>query len=301
MHEQIFEIRILISESVFRMRSILHVDMNNFYASVECLYRPEIRNHPVAVAGDPLNRHGIILAKNMIAKKLGVTTGEAIWEAKRKAPGLVLVPPDYKKYLHFSRMAREIYYEYSDQVEAFGLDENWIDLTQSLPYLHSDPVSVANTIRRRVKEELGVTVSVGVSFNKIFAKLGSDLKKPDATTVIPYERFREIVWPLPVGDLLYVGRSTARKLELIAVNTIGDLARTDVAVLRRRLGSGARSSGCSPMAWTPLRCGRSAKASRSKASATAPPVPGICRRSRTCGWCLPCWRNPWQRGCGTAA
>lgn len=236
MHEQIFEIRILISESVFRMRSILHVDMNNFYASVECLYRPEIRNHPVAVAGDPLNRHGIILAKNMIAKKLGVTTGEAIWEAKLKAPGLVLVPPDYKKYLHFSRMAREIYYEYSDQVEAFGLDENWIDLTQSLPYLHSDPVSVANTIRRRVKEELGVTVSVGVSFNKIFAKLGSDLKKPDATTVIPYERFREIVWPLPVGDLLYVGRSTARKLELIAVNTIGDLARTDVAVLRRRLG-----------------------------------------------------------------
>jgi DNA polymerase-4 len=121
-------------------------------------------------------------------------------------------------------------------VEAFGLDENWIDLTQSLPYLHSDPVSVANTIRRRVKEELGVTVSVGVSFNKIFAKLGSDLKKPDATTIIPYERFREIVWPLPVGDLLYVGRSTARKLELIAVNTIGDLARTDVAILRRRLG-----------------------------------------------------------------
>ena len=133
MHEQIFEIHIVISESVFHMRSILHVDMNNFYASVECLYRPEIRNHPVAVAGDPLNRHGIILAKNMIAKKLGVTTGEAIWEAKLKAPGLVLVPPDYKKYLHFSRMAREIYYEYSDQVEAFGLDENWIDLTQSLP------------------------------------------------------------------------------------------------------------------------------------------------------------------------
>ena len=218
------------------MRSILHVDMNNFYASVECLYRPEIRNQPVAVAGDPLNRHGIILAKNMIAKKLGVTTGEAIWEAKLKAPGLVLVPPDYKKYLRFSRMAREIYYEYSDQVEAFGLDENWIDLTYSLPYLHSDPVSVANTIRQRVKKELGVTVSVGVSFNKIFAKLGSDLKKPDATTAIPYGQFREIVWPLPVRDLLYVGKSTARRLELIAINTIGDLARTDVAILKRRLG-----------------------------------------------------------------
>ena len=160
------------------MRSILHVDMNNFYASVECLYHPEIRNFPVAVAGDPLNRHGIILAKNMIAKKLGVTTGEAIWEAKLKAPGLVLVPPDYKKYIRFSRMAREIYYEYSDQVEAFGLDENWIDLTGSLSCLHSDPVTIADTIRRRVKEELGVTVSVGVSFNKIFAKLGSDMKKP---------------------------------------------------------------------------------------------------------------------------
>lgn len=218
------------------MRSILHVDMNNFYASVECLYRPEIRNFPVAVAGDPLNRHGIILAKNMIAKKLGVTTGEAIWEAKLKAPGLVLVPPDYKKYLRFSRMAREIYYEYSDQVEAFGLDENWIDLTNSLQYLHSDPVTIADTIRQRVKEELGVTVSVGVSFNKIFAKLGSDLKKPDATTVIPYERFQEIVWPLPVSDLLYVGSSTARKLELIAVNTIGDLARMDVSILKRKLG-----------------------------------------------------------------
>ena len=218
------------------MRSILHVDMNNFYASVDCLYRPEIRNFPVAVAGDPLNRHGIILAKNMIAKKLGVTTGEAIWEAKLKAPGLVLVPPDYKKYLRFSRMAREIYYEYSDQVEAFGLDENWIDLTHSLQYLHSDPVSIANDIRRRVKEELGVTVSVGVSFNKIFAKLGSDMKKPDATTVIPHERFREIVWPQPVGNLLYVGRATATKLELIAVNTIGDLAQTDVSILKRRLG-----------------------------------------------------------------
>jgi len=218
------------------MRSILHIDMNNFYASVECLYRPEIRNFPVAVAGDPLNRHGIILAKNMLAKKLGVTTGEAIWEAKLKAPELVLVPPDYKKYLRFSRMAREIYYEYSDQVEAFGLDENWIDLTGSLQYLRSDPVSIANTIRRRVKEELGVTVSVGVSFNKIFAKLGSDLKKPDATTVIAYENFRDIVWPLPVGELLYVGRAMAKRLELIAVNTIGDLARTDVSILKRKLG-----------------------------------------------------------------
>ena len=218
------------------MRSILHVDMNNFYASVEGLYHPEIRNFPVAVAGDPLNRHGIILAKNMIAKKLGVTTGEAIWEAKLKAPGLVLVPPDYKKYIRFSRMAREIYYEYSDQVEAFGLDENWIDLTGSLSCLHSDPATIADTIRRRVKEELGVTVSVGVSFNKIFAKLGSDLKKPDATTVIPFEHFKEIVWPLPVGDLLFVGGASANRLREEHIYTIGELAHADPELLRRILG-----------------------------------------------------------------
>ena len=218
------------------MRSVLHVDMNNFYASVECLYRPEIRNFPVAVAGDPLNRHGIILAKNMLAKKLGVTTGEAIWEAKLKAPGLVLVPPDYKKYLRFSRMAREIYYDYTDQVEAFGLDENWCDITGSLHMLNKDPVAIADAIRKRVKAELGVTVSVGVSFNKIFAKLGSDMKKPDATTFIPYERYQEIVWPRPVNELLYVGKSTHRKLQDIAVNTIGDLARIDTDILTQKLG-----------------------------------------------------------------
>ena len=218
------------------MRSILHVDCNNFYASVECLYRPEIRGKPVAVAGDPEARHGIILAKNMIAKKLGVTTGEAIWEAKLKAPGLVLVPPDYAKYLRFSRMARAIYGEYTDQVESFGLDECWLDLTGSLPMFGKDPITIANEIRQRVKEQLGITVSVGVSFNKIFAKLGSDLKKPDATTVIPYDSFREIVWPLPVGDLLYVGPATQRKLALVAVNTIGDLARFDRELLRWKLG-----------------------------------------------------------------
>lgn len=218
------------------MRSILHIDCNNFYASVECLYRPEIRNYPVAVAGDRESRHGIILAKNMIAKKLGVTTGEAIWEAKQKAPGLVLVPPDYKKYLRFSRMCRNIYGEFTDQVESFGLDECWLDLTGSLSMLNADPVSIANNIRNRVKNELGITVSVGVSFNKIFAKLGSDLKKPDATTIIPYESFREIVWPLPVSDLLYVGPATARKLQLVAVNTIGDLARFDPELLRWKLG-----------------------------------------------------------------
>ena len=216
-------------------RTILHVDMNNFYASVECLYRPEIRNHPVAVAGDPLNRHGIILAKNMIAKKMGVKTGEAIWEAKQKAPGLITVPPDFQKYLRFSRLARKILYDYTDQIEAFGLDENWADVTGSLG-LFGTGYDIAEKIRQRVKDELGVTVSIGVSFNKIFAKLGSDLKKPDAITAISADEFEKIVWPLPAGNLLYVGKATERKLRNLGVITIGGIANCPVDVLTRLLG-----------------------------------------------------------------
>lgn len=211
-------------------RTILHVDMNNFYASVECLYRPEIRHLPVAVAGDPANRHGIILAKNMLAKKLGVKTGEAIWQAQLKAPHLVTVPPDFRKYLKFSRLARKILYDYTDQVEPFGIDENWIDVSGSAA-LFGDGSSIANSIRLRIREELGITVSIGVSFNKVFAKLGSDLKKPDAVTIIPKDRYKTIVWPLPVEDLLYVGRSTLKKLHNIGVMTIGNLATCDTEVL----------------------------------------------------------------------
>ena len=217
------------------MRTILHVDMNNFYASVECLYRPEIRHFPVAVAGDPMNRHGIILAKNMIAKKLGVETGEAIWEAKLKAPNLVTVPPDFRKYLKFSRLARQILYDYTDQIEPFGIDENWIDVTGS-KLLCGDGYAIADSIRTRIKEELGITASIGVSFNKIFAKLGSDMKKPDAVTVIPHDNFKDIVWPLPVSELLYVGRSTQRKLNSRGVITIGDLANYPVEYLVSALG-----------------------------------------------------------------
>lgn len=216
-------------------RTILHVDMNNFYASVECLYRPEIRHLPVAVAGDPANRHGIILAKNMLAKKLGVKTGEAIWQAKLKAPNLVTVPPDFRKYLKFSRLARKILYDYTDQVEPFGIDENWIDVSGSAA-LFGDGSSIANSIRLRIREELGITVSIGVSFNKVFAKLGSDLKKPDAVTLIPKDRYKTIVWPLPVEDLLYVGRSTLKKLHNIGVMTIGNLATCDTEVLHSVLG-----------------------------------------------------------------
>lgn len=217
------------------MRTILHVDMNNFYASVECLYRPEIRHLPVAVAGDPANRHGIILAKNMLAKKLGVKTGEAIWQAQLKAPNLVTVPPDFRKYLKFSRLARKILYDYTDQVEPFGIDENWIDVSGSAA-LFGDGSSIANSIRLRIREELGITVSIGVSFNKVFAKLGSDLKKPDAITLIPKDRYKTIVWPLPVEDLLYVGKSTLKKLHNIGVMTIGNLAACDTEVLHAVLG-----------------------------------------------------------------
>lgn len=217
------------------MRSILHVDMNNFYASVECLYRPEIRHLPVAVAGDPLNRHGIILAKNMIAKRLGVKTGEAIWEAKQKAPKLVTVPPDFAKYLKFSRLARSILYDYTDQIEAFGLDENWADVTGSLSIFGSAH-DIAELIRKRVKDELGITVSIGVSFNKIFAKLGSDYKKPDAITDIMPDKFKSLVWPLPASDLLYVGKATSRKLTSIGITTIGGIAKCPKDVLCRKLG-----------------------------------------------------------------
>jgi DNA polymerase-4 len=209
--------------------------MNNFYASVECLYRPKIRDFPVAVAGDPLNRHGIILAKNMLAKKLGVKTGEAIWQAKLKAPNLVTVPPDFRKYLKFSRLARQILYEYTDKIEPFGIDENWIDVTGS-KLLCGDGSAIANSIRQRIKEELGITVSIGVSFNKIFAKLGSDMKKPDAVTVIPHDKFKDIIWCLPVSELLYVGKATQRKLTSRGIMTIGDLANYPVELLVDMLG-----------------------------------------------------------------
>lgn len=216
-------------------RVILHSDMNNFYASVECLYQPELRNKPVAVGGDVEARHGIVLAKNMLAKAKGVITGEALWEAREKCPGLIIVPPHYDRYLQFSQAAREIYAEYTPQVERYGLDECWLDLTDS-DCLHGGGEKVANEIRQRIKNELGITVSVGVSFNKIFAKLGSDYKKPDATTVITADSYKEIAWPLPVKELLFVGRATKKKLNRIGIMTIGDLANTNVDLLHGMLG-----------------------------------------------------------------
>jgi DNA polymerase-4 len=175
-------------------RVILHSDINNFYASVECLHRPEIRELPVLVGGDEEARHGIVLAKNQIAKAAGIKTGETLWQARRKCPGLVTLPPNYPLYLRYAKYAREIYSNYTDRVEPFGLDEAWLDVSGD------DGERIADEIRRRIRRELGVTASVGVSYNKIFAKLGSDIKKPDATTVISEENYKTVAWPLPVED-----------------------------------------------------------------------------------------------------
>lgn len=216
-------------------RIILHSDMNNFYASVECLYNPDLRGKPVAVAGDPEARHGIVLAKNEEAKRFGVQTGDPLWMAKQKCPDIVFTPPHYDRYMQFSAAARKIYGEYTDQVEPYGLDECWLDVTGSMK-LFGDGKTIADELRHRIRQELGVTVSVGVSYNKIFAKLGSDMKKPDATTVITSERFKEIVWPLPVSDLLYVGRATHQKLKRYYIKTIGDLAAADRRFLQCLLG-----------------------------------------------------------------
>ena len=216
-------------------RTILHSDMNGFYASVECVCRPELRDFPVAVGGDAEKRHGIILAKNELAKKYNIKTGEALWQARQKCPSLIIVPPDYPKYLDFARRSREIYYQYTDQVEAFGLDECWLDVTGSIGLFGSGK-TIADEIRARIRRELGLTVSVGVSYNKVFAKLGSDMKKPDATTVITPENYRETIWPLPASDLLYVGYATTRKLMSYGIFSIGDLANADAQLIAYRFG-----------------------------------------------------------------
>lgn len=217
------------------MRHILHCDMNCFYASVEMQRRPELRDKPVAVCGSQEERHGIVLTANYIAKPYGVKTGMAIWQAKERCPQLVVVPPDMEEYIRFSRMAREIYEDYTDQIEPFGLDENWLDVTGSVG-LFGDPMAIAREISGRIKFELGITASIGVANNKITAKLGSDYKKPDAITRIEQDNYQEIVYPLPVEDLLYVGPATSRKLRAVGITTIGRLAQSPPDFLQRRLG-----------------------------------------------------------------
>lgn len=213
-----------------KQRVILHSDMNNFYASVECLHRPEVRDCPVVVGGDVEQRHGIVLAKNQKAKATGIKTGEALWQARQKCPNLVVLPPNYPLYLRYSKLARKIYTDYTGRIEPFGLDEAWLDVSGDNGEL------VANEIRTRIKAELGVTASVGVSYNKIFAKLGSDIKKPDATTVISQDNYKSVAWPLPVDELLYVGRATRNKLYKYNVSTIGELAAVPVTTLHDWFG-----------------------------------------------------------------
>ena len=216
-------------------RVILHSDCNCFYAAVEMLYHPEYEGRPLAVGGNPETRHGIVLTANYPAKRRGVKTGSALWEARQACPGLVIVPPDYDRYLRFSGYAREIYSHYSDRVEPFGLDECWIDVTHSIG-IRGNGQQIAEEIRKKIKDELGITVSVGISWNKIFAKYGSDYRKPDAVTVVTRENYRQIVWQKPAEDLLCVGRATKRKLAGFGIFTIGDIARSDPGLLRRILG-----------------------------------------------------------------
>lgn len=217
------------------MRTILHSDMNNCYASIELLHHPELRGKPLAVGGDPEARHGIVLAKDQLAKKAGVQTGMALWQAKQVCPDIVFVPPRMDLYLRFSRLAHEIYADYTDMQEPFGVDESWLDVTDSCT-LKGDGFQIANQISNRIKRELGITVSIGVSWNKIFAKLGSDYKKPDAITVISKENYKDIVWKLPASDLLYVGRSTEKKLRTLGIFTIGQLAQADPKLLKSVFG-----------------------------------------------------------------
>lgn len=216
-------------------RTILHSDCNCFYASVELLHHPELRGRPVAVCGNPDARHGIILTADYTAKRHGVKTGMALWQARQLCPDLIFLPARMDLYLRFSRMAQEIYSEYTDKVEPFGIDESWLDVTESVS-VKGDGYSIAKEISARMKKELGITVSIGVSFNKVFAKLGSDYKKPDAITTMGKDEYRTKAWPLPVSDLLYVGRATDRKLRTMGVKTIGDLALMDEGILTKKFG-----------------------------------------------------------------
>ena len=216
-------------------RIILHCDCNSFFASVETALNPAYKGVPMAVCGSQEDRHGIVLAKNEEAKKYGIQTAETVFSAKKKCPKLVIASPHYTEYERYSKMVNAIYAEYTDKVEPFGIDESWLDVTASRRIFGSGE-AIAQEIKERVKNEIGITVSIGVSFNKVFAKLGSDYKKPDAITVISRENFKQIVYPLPASHLLYVGRKTAEELTKIGVRTIGELAESSKDMLTHKFG-----------------------------------------------------------------
>lgn len=217
------------------MRTILHSDLNNFYASVETLKNPELKDVPLAVCGSVEDRHGIVLAKNQLAKSFGVKTGEVLWEAKKKCKNLVTVLADHPSYAKISKEVKKIYERFTDVIEPFGIDECWLDVTTSIKNFGTGE-EIAEKIRKAVKEEIGITVSIGVSFNKVFAKLGSDLKKPDAITVINPQNYKKKIWDLPAEELLYVGKATKNKLNGIGVHTIGEIANCDEKILVNLLG-----------------------------------------------------------------
>lgn len=228
-------------------RVILHSDINACYANIELLFHPELRGRAMAVGGSEELRHGIVLSKTEEARRAGVRTGMTLWEARTFCPELAVLPPRFDRYLYFTRQVQKIYADYTDRREAFGIDESWLDLTGCVAV--RDGESTALEIGRRVKNEVGLTVSVGVSWNKVFAKLGSDYKKPDAVTVVGRDRYRELVWPLPAEDLLFVGRATSRRLQTMGIRTIGELAQADPESLRLRLGKAgpmlyAYANGC---------------------------------------------------------
>lgn len=244
-------------------RTVLHCDCNSFFASVETVFNPSYANVPMAVCGSPEDRHGIVLAKNELAKKYGIKTGEVIWQAKKKCPSLVIAQPHYREYEEFSRRVGEIFYQYTDLIEPFGIDESWLDVTAS-KNLFGDGKQIADSLRARIHKEIGITVSVGVSFNKVFAKLGSDYKKPDATTVISRANFKDMVYPLPVTDLLFVGRNTGARLNRIGIYTVGDVAQAGRKTMTDALGKNgatlfdyATGAECSPV--TPVNTEREIK------------------------------------------
>lgn len=223
-----------------KQRLIFHCDCNNFFASCECLERPELKNIPMAVAGDPKYRTGVVVAKNELAKKAGVKTTDTVWQAQRKCPGIVFVPPRHALYAKISRQVNEIYHEYTDYLEPASIDESYLDMTGAPEYFGITAVELADTLRRRIREEIGITISVGVSHCKVFAKMGSDYRKPDATTHITPENYQQLLWKLPIGDLLFAGKATVGELNKHHIFTIGDLARRDRVWLGQLLGKGGQ-------------------------------------------------------------
>lgn len=217
-------------------RWILHCDCNSFYASVELLSHPELKGQPVAVCGDPESRHGVILAKNEEAKKCGVQTAETLWQARGKCPDIVFLPAHHEKYAKYCKIINEIYCEYTARVEPFSVDESWLDVSQVWHLYAESPKAMGDLLRARVKAETGLSISVGVSFNKVFAKMGSDYKKPDATTLISRENYQQLLWGLPAGEMIYVGKTTAQKLANMGLFTIGDIAKADPEWLMKTLG-----------------------------------------------------------------